>query len=160
MARWFSSDPLWTQWQGSQGPSVWSQLQNLQQEMNRLFNRWGGDGNREMTMAGSYPLLNVWEDGDAIVIEGELPGVHQNDLELYVTDGNQFTLKGERKSVRPEKGVWHRQERGTGKFVRVLTLPFEVDRDKVEAHLENGVLTVKLAKHASAKPRKITVKAE
>ena len=68
--------------------------------------------------------------------------------------------KGERKPQVPEKATCHRQERGFGSFVRVLTLPFEVNRDNVDARFENGVLQVKLAKHESAKPRKITVKAE
>jgi HSP20 family protein len=56
--------------------------------------------------------------------------------------------------------VWHRQERTYGSFTRSLTLPFPVDADKVDARLENGVLLIKLAKHESARPRKITVKAE
>ena len=72
--------------------------------------------------------------------------------------GNQLTIKGDRKSAVPEKGVRHRQERGFGNFVRVLALPFAVDADKVEARFENGVLQIKLAKHESAKPRKIHVK--
>jgi HSP20 family protein len=56
--------------------------------------------------------------------------------------------------------VWHRQERGFGKFARSLTLPFNVNADKVDAKFENGVLLVKLPKHESARPRKITVKGE
>ena len=159
MARWVSTSPFWSQSQGSQGPNLWNQLQNLHSEMSRLFDRWGGDGNRPGIFA-AYPPVNVWEDADAVHVEAELPGVDQKTLEIYVTGGNQFTLKGERKPVTLEKGVWHRQERGTGQFARVLTLPFEVNRDKVDARFENGVLTVKLPKHESAKPRKITVKAE
>ena len=58
----------------------------------------------------------------------------------------------------PEKGVWHRQERGFGAFTRQLALPFPVDADNVDARFENGVLLVKLAKHEAAKPRKIVVK--
>ena len=159
MARWQPLQSVWNPWSGVQAP-LWSQLQNLQTEMNRLFDRWGGDGNRGGRFAASYPAVNVWEDADAVYVEAELPGVDQNKLEVYVTGGNQLTLKGERQPQLPEKGVWHRQERGFGSFVRVLTLPFTVDSDKVDAHLENGVLVVKLTKHESAKPRKITVKAE
>jgi HSP20 family protein len=129
----------------------------LQAEMNRLFNRWG-DGNARG--AETFPAVNIWEEGDAVFLEAELPGLDRNDLEIYVTGGNQLTIKGERKPVVPEKGVRHRQERGYGTFVRVLTLPFPVNSEKVEAHFENGVLNLKLAKHESAKPRKITVKAQ
>ena len=77
-----------------------------------------------------------------------------------MTGNNQLTLKGERKVSMPEKSVRHRQERGFGKFVKTLTLPFAVDPDKVDARFENGVLQIKLAKHESAKARKIVVKGE
>jgi HSP20 family protein len=147
-------------WNQLQELTPWTQLQQLQTEMNRLFNRWSGNGGRGPTFATAYPPVNVWEDADSVHIEAELPGVEQKDLELYVTGANQFTLKGERKLCAPDNGVWHRQERGSGAFTRVLTLPFEVDREKVDARLENGVLHVKLAKHETAKPRKIQVKAE
>ena len=139
---------------------VWNQLSQLQQEMNRLFSRWGDDGGRWTGLAGGFPAMNVWEDADQVFVEAELPGLDLKDLEIYVTGGNQLTLKGERKPVTPEKGVWHRQERTFGSFSRTLTLPFNVDADKVDARFENGVLLVKLAKHESAKARKIQVKAE
>ena len=111
-------------------------------------------------MSATFPPVNVWEEGDAVLVEAELPGLDLKDLEIYVTGGNQLTVKGERKPLTPEKGVWHRQERGYGHFRRSLTLPFPVDADKVDARLENGVLLVRLAKHESARPRKIPVKAE
>ena len=133
----------------------WDALQQFQSEMNRLFDRWGDGWSRE---TAAYPAVNVWEEADAIYVEAELPGLDRKNLEIYVTGGNQVTLKGERKAEVPEKGVWHRQERGQGAFVRTLTLPAPVDADKVEAKLENGVLLVKLAKHEAAKPRKIVVK--
>lgn len=138
---------------------VWSQLHQLQDEMNRLFDRWG-DGGRPWGQQAAYPPVNLWEDADAVFVEAELPGLDLKDLEIFVTGGNQFTIKGQRKQSVPEQGVWHRQERGHGGFERVLTLPFDVNADKVEARFENGVLLVKLAKHESAKPRKIVVKAE
>lgn len=137
---------------------VWNQLQQFQSEMNRLFDRWNGGS----LFAGpaAFPALNVWEDGDQVCVEAELPGLNLKDLEIYVTGGNQLTLKGERKPNVPEKGLWHRQERAFGAFNRSLTLPFPVDPDKVDARLENGVLCVQLTKHESARPRKIPVKAE
>jgi HSP20 family protein len=136
----------------------WNQLQGFQSDMNRLFDRWNGDGNSTPFGFGGYPPLNVWEKDDAVFVEAELPGQDLKDLEIYVTSGNQLTLKGERRPCQADKGVWHRQERAFGQFTRSLTLPFVVDADKVEAKLENGVLKVKLVKHESARPRKIEVK--
>ena len=137
---------------------MWNQLSQFQNEFNRLFDRWG-EGGRQQGWA-NYPSVNVWEDGDALHIEAELPGLKLGELEIFVTGNNQLTLKGERKPVSPEKAVRHRQERGFGKFVRTLTLPFAVDPNKVDARFENGVLEVNLAKHESARPRTINVKAE
>src|SRR4051794_2763670 len=149
---------LSTRWQPAN--NGWNQLQQLHQEMNQLFSRWGEDGGRWLGAPGGFPSMNVWEDADQVFVEAELPGLDLKDLEIYVTGGNQLTLKGERKPGAPEKGLWHRQERTFGKFTRSLTLPFNVDADKVDARFENGVLLVKLPKHESARPRKIAVKGE
>jgi HSP20 family protein len=81
-------------------------------------------------------------------------------LEVYVVGRNQLVLKGERKPESPEKSICHRQERGLTSFTRSLTLPADVDPDQVEAKLEHGVLTVKLAKSATARPKKITVRGD
>ena len=147
-----------TRWPTTSFP-LWNQLQYLQGEVNRLFDRWGGDGGRAFS-ATAYPAVNVWEEDDRLHVEAELPGLELNDLEIYVTGGNQLTLKGERKPKVPEQAVAHRQERGFGQFSRTLQLPVLVDADKVEAKLDNGVLRLKLAKHEAVKPRKIAVKAE
>src|SRR5436305_623678 len=125
---------------------LWNQLQHFHGELNRLFDRWGDEGR---TNGLAFPPVNIFEEGDALFVEAELPGLNLNDLEIYVTGNNQLTLKGERKPVVPEKGIRHRQERGFGNFSRTLQLPFAVDADKVDARFENGVLRVQLAKHAS-----------
>lgn len=138
---------------------IFGQLQQLQSEMNRLFQRWGDDGG-ELGLQRQYPLLNVWEDGAALHVEAELPGLELKDLEIYVTGDNQLSIKGQRREQQLEKGTWHRQERGSGTFARVLTLPSDVDREKVEARFENGILQIVLPKKESAKPRKIQVKGE
>lgn len=135
------------------GGSAWDQMQRMQNEMNRLFDRWGGDGSL------SFPAVNVREEEDALNIEAELPGMNLQDLEIFVTGNSQLTIKGERKAAVPNKATQHRQERPFGKFVRTLTLPFPVDDTKVEARLENGVLKIHLPKHEAARPRKIPVKA-
>ena len=142
---------LWTRFNPF-GASAWDQMQRMQNEVNRLFDRWGGNGNY------SYPALNVWEEEDAIQVEAELPGMDLKDLEIFVTGNNQLTIKGERKGAAPEKGRPHRQERPFGNFVRTLTLPFPVDDAKVDARLENGILKIHLPKHEAARPRKIAVK--
>jgi len=133
---------------------VWRSLNEMQHEVNRVFDRWGG---HSFGLAES-PALNLWEENDALHLEAELPGLELQDLEIFVSGHNQLTIKGERKAPKFEKGAQHRQERSFGKFTRALTLPFAVDENHVEAHFENGVLKVRLPKHESAKPRKINIK--
>jgi HSP20 family protein len=106
--------------------------------------------------AQGFPALNVWEEGDALWAEAEVPGLKSDDVEISVLGGD-LTIRG-RRGGEPREGVaYHRQERGTGQFNRVLRLPYEVDANLVEATLTDGVLLVKLPKAESAKPKKIKV---
>lgn len=136
---------------------VQGEVNRLRDEMDRLFGRWTG---RRFPLAPTaYPLMNVWEDDENLFVEAELPGMELGELEIYV-HGDQLAVKGERKEPSAGKGAWHRQERGHGKFSRVLELPLAVDEDRVEAAFKNGVLTITLPKRAEAKPRRIEVRAD
>jgi HSP20 family protein len=138
----------------------YGELRRLQQEMDELFGRWGMRFPKWPALAVSYPPVNVWEDNDFVYAEAELPGLKLADLEISVTGDNELILKGKREAVVPEKVEWHRQERGFGSFERALRLPVAVDANKIEARLENGVLTIQMAKRPEVKPRRIPVKAE
>ena len=132
-------------------------MTRFQDEFQRMFGR-NVFGSPRFVPAG--PAMNVWADEQAVFAEVDLPGVDVDKLDISVVEGNKLTIQGERPVLDLPNAVWHRQERSFGTFGRTLTLPFAVDADKVDARLENGVLTIKLAKHESAKPRKIAVKAE
>jgi HSP20 family protein len=106
----------------------------------------------------SFPAVNVWEDDEKLYAEAEVPGLKMEDLEILVK-GDELTIEGERKGVEQEGVAYHRRERGTGSFCSVVQLPVDVDVDRVEANLENGVLTITMPKAESARPRKIEVKA-
>ncbi len=131
-------------------------VRRLRDDLNRLFSTFG---QQWPGLGVGYPPLNVWQDADNLYAEAELPGIDMSGLEIYVTGGDQLSIKGERKPVEKE-GVWLRRERAFDKFSRVLTLPVEVDANKVQARLTNGVLTLTLPKSEAAKPKKIAVKAE
>jgi HSP20 family protein len=135
-------------------PDLWSEMGRVQSELNRLFGR--ANGTRGMAPAG--PAINIWEDEASIFAEVDLPGIKLDKLEVFVTDGNQLTIQGERQPAYPEGAVWHRQERGFGQFLRQITLPSMVDADKVDAKYEFGVLQITLPKSEAAKPHKIIVK--
>ena len=108
----------------------------LRDEMDRLVNDFFSPVSTAATRAGlstrSFPLLNIWEQGDSLYAEAEMPGLKSEDLDISVVD-NELTMRG-RRGEQPREGVaYHRQERGVGEFNRVVRLPFEVDADKVEA---------------------------
>lgn len=140
--------------------TMWRELNQFRNQMDRLFESYGFDDAGWRGLAVAYPPVNIWDDSDNVYAEAELPGLQMNDLEIYVTSGNQLTLKGQRKEPAVEKGVWHRQERGFGTFTRVITLPMDVNADKIEAKFANGVLTITMPKDEAAKPRRIHVLAE
>ena len=104
----------------------------------------------------AFPALNVWEDDTQLFVEAEVPGLKLDDLELLV-EGDELTVKGSRKDLDDEGASFHRRERGTGNFSRIVRLPVEVDADKVQATLRDGILTVTLPKAQAVLPRKIEV---
>lgn len=103
-----------------------------------------------------FPAINVWDENDEVIAEAELPGLQTDDVDISVV-GNELTIKGERKQQAVESISYHRRERESGSFTRVLRLPVEVDADRVQAVLRDGVLTVRMPKAEVAKPRKIVV---
>lgn len=143
---------LVTRWKPFGG--VWDEMQRLHSEMNRAFDR---ASSQTRPFAAAYPTLNVWDDGENLQVEAELPGMELSDLEIYVSADNQFTIKGERKASSAENAKWHRRERGIGSFSRTITLPVAVDQEKVTAAFAHGVLKVTLPKAPEVKPRRIPV---
>lgn len=131
-------------------------MERLQREMNRLF---GSSASSWERVAPGYPALNMWTNEESVILTAELPGVQKENLDIQVV-GDTLKLSGERKvEDLPENVRIHRRERGCGKFTRAVQLPFEVDFNKIEALIENGILKITLPRAESSKPRKITVKA-
>ncbi len=136
-----------------------AELARAKREMDRLFSdfssRWpsGGFG----AGSGVFPALNLSETGDTLFLEAEVPGVRAEDLEISV-EGSTLVLRGERKADTPENVSYHRRERVNGRFSKSISLPYEVQVDKVEAQYKDGVLRLTLPKAEHAKPRSIAVK--
>lgn len=135
-------------------PDLWTEMNRVHDELSRLFGRPNFSG-----MAPAGPTINVWDDEQNVYAQADLPGFDPDKFDVFVTQGNQLTIQGERMAPEIKNAVWHRQERGFGKFAREVTLPALVDVDKVEAKYEHGVLYLTLPKSEAAKPRKITVRA-
>ena len=129
----------------------------LRQVMDRLLEDAvvmprGGDG---QSMGG--PALNVYEEGDQLTVEAQLPGLKPEDLDINVEQGvltisGQITTDEERK----ERNYLVREHR-TGRFSRSLRLPATYDSDGCTANFEHGVLKLAFPKSEAAKPRRIQI---
>lgn len=106
----------------------------------------------------SNPPLNVYQGEDDIVVTCEIPGVEPDDLNVSV-ENDTVKLSGKRRAAKlTEVEKFHRRERGTGEFSRVLTLPFRLDPKSVEATYERGVLRIRAERATEDRPRRIEVK--
>jgi HSP20 family protein len=144
-------------WRALNNWSPFEELNRMRREMERLTDGITRGYSRG-AHAGVFPLMNLTEDKDAYYIRAELPGMKSDEIELSVT-GDNITISGERKIIDEVKDAkYHRRERESGRFSRILNLPGQVDVARVEAKSEDGVLTIKLPKSEAAKPRQITIK--
>lgn len=105
------------------------------------------------------PLVNIWEEGDYVIVKAEIPGMKKEDLDVRVT-GDTITVSGERRQEeKVEERDFYRMESRYGSFQRILKLPVEVETESAEASCHDGVLEIKLKKSAAAreKMRKISI---
>ena len=138
-------------------------LGQLRREMDRLFSGVLGDG-PELSWPAPFrgqAAANLWESPDAFHLEMELPGVKPEQLDVSVVN-DELTIKVDRpnagKDAEKEEVTYHRRERPAGSFTRTIRLPADVDAAKVEAELQQGVLTLRLPKAESALPHKVHVR--
>lgn len=133
-------------------------FEDLRREINQLFDGAPLDGMPERLTNDFAPTVDVVENPDDIRVTCNLPGVEKDQISVSVTD-NVLTISGEKHEEKTEKDAqYHRRESWYGKFERSLPLPAYVDRDKIDATMKNGVLTLTLPKQEEAKQKRISVK--
>ena len=150
----------------------WQEMERVRHEIDRAFEQVGGrnGGRNGRTFptaflpgraARAYPLVNVSEDADALYVTALAPGLEPTAIQLTVQD-RRLIMAGEKQrlaaEIQPE--AFHRSERAAGKFVRTVTLPIDVEYEKVQADYKNGLLVVTLPKAEKAKPKQIAVSVE
>jgi HSP20 family protein len=135
-----------------------SELEQVTERLRRMLDQsFGGLRPSLLTeQRGWSPLVDIEEEDDAYVIEAELPGVKEKDVNIELV-GNELAISGEIKE-RERKGMLRRQTRRTGRFEYRVTLPDQLDAEKIEAKLADGVLSVRAPKTERAQRRKIEVK--
>jgi len=136
-----------------------TELNSIQNEMNRLFNTFldqpfsGGRGGGRRWI----PAMDLIETTDHYVLRADLPGLSDEDVNVQLQD-NVLTISGERRaeSEQQEEG-YYRLERAFGAFSRSLTLPEGVEPDGVKAHFDRGVLKITVSKPEQKKPRQVRI---
>jgi HSP20 family protein len=137
-----------------------NELTPLRQMMNRLMEEawvrpptsWGQENFGQLG-------FDMYETDDEYVVSAALPGLKPEDLEI-TAQGNVLTISGETKSdesTSSEQRTYHMRESHYGRFSRQVTLPASVQTDRIQANLENGVLTLHVPKAEEVKPRRIQV---
>ena len=142
---------------------IFKEMDSFTREMDQMFRDIGFGRLLEPAFAPligahSYPRINLRETEDSYIVESQLPGIDPKELEMTILKGT-LTLSGERKAPEHEVGSWHRRERNTGKFMRAIDIPAEIDLEKVKADYQDGLLTVTLPKAESVRPKRIEIKA-
>ena len=136
-----------------------STMQDRMNRMNRLLREsYTPEGPDEALTTTSFaPPVDIYEDEHTITLKLEVPGIDEKDIDVRV-ENSTLTVHGERKIETEEKEEnFRRVERQYGSFTRSFTLPSSVDSAQVSADYDKGVLKIKLAKKAEAKPKQIKV---
>ena len=129
----------------------WRELERIRRDMDNLFET------NTRTVSKGYPPVNVYDTGNDVQLQVELPGLTKDDINVCYTDGN-LTLSGDRKPlVEDGKYTIIRNERSTGKFEKTINIPYPIVQNSISADFQNGVLTITMPKAEEAKPKKIEV---
>lgn len=131
-------------------------MRAIQRELERLNWPWSDEARR--VGGGAYPPVNVYDSPSEVLVEFEVAGVESKDLDVSVT-GDTLTLKGVKHAMAEDGTRAIRRERGSGEFTRTVTLPENVDAEKIQANLRDGVLRLTMPKAAAAQPRQIKISA-
>ncbi len=133
------------------------QFENMRREMDRLFGGGPGSLGIRSMARGSFPAINVGASPERVDVYVYAAGVDPKTLDVSLQQ-NLLTISGERSIDLPEDAQLYRNERFSGTFRRAITLPEDVDPDKVDAAYRDGLLHITVQRREAVKPRHIEVK--
>jgi len=133
-------------------------VRDFREEMQRMWEDAFGNGPAGLeTLSRRIPATDIYEEGDNLVLECELPGMEREDIEVDLED-NHLTISGEHATEEEEeKRNYYRAERSQQHFERTFTLPSSVDRDGIKAEFQQGVLKVSMPKTEEAKKKTVEI---
>ena len=129
-------------------------LLNLQQALDTY--RTSGWLEPSLSGTGAFPPINVFRKGDDFIVITEVPGISKEDLEIQVK-GSTIRVAGNKSVTYSDKASIHRRERQGGRFDRAVTLPVEIDAEKVRAECQDGILALYLPRAERDKPRAVKI---
>lgn len=132
------------------------EFERMRQLMDSAFGARPGSSGIRSVVAGTYPAINVGASPDTVDVYVYAAGVDPESLNISMQQ-HLLTVAGEREAEFPENVQLYRNERFNGGFRRVLTLPEDVDPDKVTATYRDGVLHITIARREALRPRQIEV---
>jgi HSP20 family protein len=139
------------------GGSLFDEFRRLQDEMEGLYGRWPMPAGIRSVARGTYPPINVGATPEQVDVYVFTAGLDPKTLDISLQQ-NLLTVSGERRAPAMEGTNYYRKERFDGPFRRLITLPDDVDPDRVEAHYRDGVLEIHIKRREAARPRQIEVK--
>jgi HSP20 family protein len=135
-----------------------AQFRRLEEELDEVFGSatpWTG-GIRSLP-PGTFPAINVGGTEDNVTVYLFAPGIDARKLDISIQQ-NVLTVSGEREVRHEDEATYYRQERFGGEFRRVISLPEDVDADRVEASYRDGIVQITVRRRESAKPRQIAIR--
>ncbi|CAA9889229.1 Heat shock protein Hsp20 [Candidatus Methylobacter favarea] len=133
------------------------QFERMRRQMDSLFGAWPSISSIRAAAAGSFPATNVGASAERVDVYIFAAGIDPNSLDIQLQQ-NLLTFSGKRELKSQENATCYLSERFNGEFRRVLTLPEDIDSEKVEASYRDGVLHVIVQRREAVKPRQIQVK--
>lgn len=135
---------------------LWNELDRMRRQMDDLYRGWPGTTGIRAAVPGTYPPINVGVSPEHVDVYVFAAGLDPTKLDISLQE-NLLTIAGERDAALPDNVEFYRQERFAGAFRRVITMPDDVDPDKVEARYRDGVVHIAVRRRETARPRKIAV---
>ena len=136
---------------------VFGEMERLRRQMDRMFGDWSGPAGIRSMAAGTFPAINVGASEEQVDVYVFAAGMDPKSLDISLHQ-SLLTISGERTIEPPENAQFYRQERFSGSFRRVVTLPEDVDPDRVKASYRDGVLQITIQRRETVRPRQIEVK--
>ncbi len=136
--------------------SLFDELRRMGRETDYLFGTGPWPNGIRAVARGTYPPINIGSTPDQVDVYLFAAGIDPKNLDISI-QRNLLTIDGERKLTVAEGADYFRNERFSGEFHRVITLPDDVDPEAVEANYRDGILRITIQRHEAKKPRQIEV---